>query len=472
MVGTFLNNVIAFVVFAYVARVVDAGEIGSVLLAVIFVDIGRILSFGGIPEALIQRRQWSSDVSSSCFWFNMMVAGGVTITALLVVVPLLYTLVGETAGKSLAMLASLYLIDAARAVHVSKLRLDFNYHQLARRGFVANTLAGLCAVLLAANGFGYLALVFQRIVQGAIATVTTWIEARWMPAFRLDWLQIAEVRALGGHVTIGKVVEFANTRIPDILVGTVMGPVALAIFRVGARCLELATQVLLQPIQDVALSTFSRDTSAGETEEDLKSTLTVTAMILFPAFIGAGAIANELIVLVFGDKWAASGPVMSFLCLAVVPFLFIRLFSSLLMSRGKGRALVALQLVGLLAGATFVLLGLPFGVIGAAAGSVLAGYATLIWILLRLKRELAIAPTDLLKRLVPAFTCALLMFAFVMGLGRAITFDNLITTLSFKVLVGAITYILSMILLFPSNVTHFSGALRRIGSLKIQQERA
>lgn len=472
MIGTFFNNVIAFAVFAYVARVVDAGEIGSVLLAVIFVDIGRLISFGGIPEALIQRKQWSSEVGSSCFWFNMAMAGGITILALLLVVPLLYVLVGDTAAKSLAMLASLYLIDAARAVHVSKLRLGFNYHKLARRGFVANTIAGLCAVVLAAHGFGYLALVFQRIVQGVIATVTTWAEARWMPAFRIDWSQIAEVRALSGHVTIGKVLEFANTRVPDILVGTVMGPAALAVFRVGARCLELGNQVLLQPIQDVALSTFSRDTSATETEQDLKSALTITSMILFPAFIGAGAIADDLVILVFGDKWAASGPVMTLLCLAVVPILFIRLFSSLLMSRGKGRALVALQIVGLGAGVVFVALGLPFGVVGAAAGSVLAGYATLIWVLRRLGQELAIAPRDLLRSLLPALTSAALMFSAVILFGRMVDIHTVIIAVPAKVTVGAAAYLISLILFFPTSAGVFTGALQRIGSLKIEQERA
>lgn len=66
--GTGATMVSSFVVFALLARFLQPIDFGLVAFAALFVDIGRGLMQGGVPEALIRRKGWDEIAASTAFW--------------------------------------------------------------------------------------------------------------------------------------------------------------------------------------------------------------------------------------------------------------------------------------------------------------------------------------------------------------------------------------------------------------------
>jgi O-antigen/teichoic acid export membrane protein len=448
MLGTVANNIIGFVVFAALARVLAPAEIGAVLIAVIFIDIGRVLAFGGIPESLIQRAEWEDRTASTCFWLNIALAAMVTVLVLIISKFVIATHFDLSVSTALMALSSMFIIDAARAVHVSYLRRNFKYNQLALRGLWANTAAGALAVYMAFNGFGIWALVFQRIVQAVITTVVTWIEARWMPKFHFDWKIVRDVSGFSANVTGSRLIELSITKLPDMVISAVLGSAQLAFFRIGSRCLDLATQVLVQPIQDVSLSAFARrsDKSVAPGKGYL-AVLAVTTTFVFPVFLGTAALAPDLITLFFGDKWAISATIMAVLSLGVVPLVVTRMSSSALIAAGLSRPLVIIQVLNLIFGLAALWYGTRFGIVWAAVAAVSATYLTLPYVVWKTTRVLDIRLGDWFAHLLPPLLAAGTMLV-ILHLSHAWLFGawNIYLRVIVMAIIGAAIYALSLIL--------------------------
>ena len=448
MLGTVANNIIGFVVFAALARVLAPAEIGAVLIAVIFIDIGRVLAFGGIPESLIQRPEWEDRTASTCFWLNIGLAALVTAVVLIISKFVIATHFDLSVSTALMALSSMFIIDAARAVHVSYLRRNFKYNQLALRGLWANTAAGALAVYMAFNGFGIWALVFQRIVQAVITTVVTWIEARWMPKFQFDWKVVRDVSGFSGNVTGSRLIELSITKLPDMVISAVLGSAQLAFFRIGSRCLDLATQVLVQPIQDVSLSAFARrndkNTAPGK---GYLAVMAVTTTFVFPVFLGTAALAPDLITLFFGDKWAISATIMAVLSLGVVPLVVTRMSSSALIAAGLSRPLVIIQVLNLIFGLGALWYGTRFGIVWAAVAAVTATYLTLPYVIWKTTTVLDIRLGEWFAHLLPPLLAAGTMLA-TLYLSHNWLFGawNIYLRVAVMAIAGSAIYAMSLIL--------------------------
>ncbi|MBP2159788.1 MULTISPECIES: lipopolysaccharide biosynthesis protein [Asticcacaulis] len=448
MLGTVANNIIGFVVFAALARVLAPAEIGAVLIAVIFIDIGRVLAFGGIPESLIQRAEWEDRTASTCFWLNIALAAIITVLVLIISKFVITAHFDASVSTALMALSSMFIIDAARAVHVSYLRRNFKYNQLALRGLWANTAAGALAVYMAFHGFGIWALVFQRIVQAVITTVVTWIEARWMPKFHFDWKVVRDVSGFSVNVTGSRLIELSITKLPDMVISAILGSAQLAFFRIGSRCLDLATQVLVQPIQDVSLSAFARrkDTSAAPGKGYL-AVMAVTTTFVFPVFLGAAALAPDLITLFFGDKWAISATIMAILSLSVVPLVVTRMSSSALIAAGLSRPLVVIQILNLIFGLAALWYGTRFGIVWAAAAAVIAAYLTLPYVVWKTTSVLDITLRDWFGHLLPPLLAAGTMLVTLSALHFWLLGGwNIYVRVAAMALTGAAVYAASLIL--------------------------
>lgn len=451
MLGTVFNNVIAFVIFAVLARLLSPAEIGAVLFAVIFIDVGRHIASAGIPEALIKRAEWTDEAGSTGFWLNMAFASVITLTVIFGVVPLVRPHFDESAATALLALSSMFLIDSARAVHVAYLRRTFRYDQLALRGLKANTTAGVVAVWLAFEGWGIWALVFQRIVQAVIVTGVTWHAARWMPKFRFSWAVVREIRGFAVQLMGARMLEITNNKMPEIMISGVLGAAQLAFFRIGQRSLDLATQVLVQPIQDVALSSFSRKNAENpavrnESSQGYLTVLAVTSALVFPSFLGAGALAPDLITLFFGDKWDVSALVMSILAFQVVPMVTLRISTPALMAASASRSLLALQLLNLSVGATALFVGTQEGLLWGAGALVLSGYLLLPYVIFSVTRVLGVSARAVLGKLVPPALASVVMFAVLYALQYYWLFDfHQAVRVPVVIVTGALVYVVCMV---------------------------
>lgn len=317
VIGNAANNLVSFLIFVVLARLLDASTIGLVAFALIFIDLGRIVVFGGLPEAMVQRRDWDDDVASVSFTANLLAAIVFFVLMAIVAAPLVSAYYLPAAGPVLASLAAICVIDAARAVHEAKLRREFRYKPLAARMSLSTAVSGVIGIWLAFEGYGVWSLVAQRLLNAVSLTLLSWQAARWTPRLMLSRAILSDLSGFIIHLTPARLLTVVAAKTAEFVVGLALGPAAIAYYRVGARGLEVIAQMTVTPIQQAALSAFSRMPDTQAIGRAYGSVTRASAIFACPVYLGAAVIAPDFVALVFGPQWQPSGAIMTALALAV-----------------------------------------------------------------------------------------------------------------------------------------------------------
>jgi O-antigen/teichoic acid export membrane protein len=417
VIGNGANNLISFVVFAIIANVVSPTELGVASFAIVLVELGRLVNTAGIPELLIQRPRWDDDYAAVAFWVNIALAAVLTLVSCAAVAPIIEHTFAEGSGLALVVLSGCFLIDAIRVVQEAKLRREFKYRKLAARGSTAGILSGIVGVTLALTGFGLWALIAQRLLHSTLTTALTWLASDWRPRFFWSTAELAQILSNGSRLMAAGLLGTLGARVPDLILGATLGPIALAIYRVGSRGYDALTQLFIWPVGNAATSGFSRVAAVGDVDEAYIESTRFLALIAYPIFFGAAATAPQFITLAFGSTWSEASLVMAALCLIVAPATLSSMLRPALISLRLTHELLRINIFIVVSVALASFAGLPFGATGIALALAIRAYLALIFNLMLIQRYVGVKPLRLLKTVMPPFLSAVIMLGVAVAVG-------------------------------------------------------
>lgn len=442
VLGSGGQQVFAFLIFIVLTRTLGAVEFGIMAMAAVFIDVLSLATRAGLTEVVVQRAKLSELDKNTAFWTSLLL--GLVFTACLFAAagPLAALLGVEGLKPILEWLSVLTLITALGTVHEGLLRKEFGFKVLALRSVVANCIGGIIAVVMALNGFGIMSLVMQRLISMIVLTAVMWATLEWRPRLEFSAALCREQLRMGTMLASANILSMGNQRVIDLVVGYVLGPVALGYLRIAWRGLDLLLEIGVRPITNVTLSTFSalQDNKAQMARAYVRLSQ-LTSLLAFPLFLGAGVVAPEFIVLLFGDQWQQSVVPMQILTLTVLTFPIIYFKNSALMAIGRAHDVLWLNVLEFVLSFAVVLVCAQFGLIGAALGNVLRVVLITPVILYVLNKHIELDVRLLLARTWPLMHAAAWMIA-VLSLARIAMNGALHPVLAMAVLVpaGAVVY--------------------------------
>jgi O-antigen/teichoic acid export membrane protein len=366
------------VIFLVLARLLLPVEFGLLAAAQVFVALSRTLAEAGLSRTLVQKPTLRAAHLDSAFLVSAII-GFVLTVVMAVSAPLianLYNLPRLT--PVLLALSVVPLLVGMSNVPDAILSRQLMFRALAVRGMYSVVSAGVVGIVLAFLGAGVWALVAQVITQAMVAFVVLWTSAGWLPSRNFEAPAIRELLGFGSHVVGIALLNFFNRRAGELLIGVVLGPVALGLYAVAMRVLTLSLDLMINNVNKIAWPVFSRVAHQPERlrRAYLRST-GITTLVAFPGFTILGAFGIPLTPLLFGEQWTAAGPLMTVLAF-IGPVQSIALFNNgMLLATGHSRR--ALGWTATLAVATFLAFAgsVKFGVLVVAIA-----YVGVNWLLL------------------------------------------------------------------------------------------
>lgn len=454
-VGNGASSLVSFVVFAIVARLVDAEAIGIVAFAMAFIVLGRVFVEAGAPELILRHKDFDQRYASVAFWLSLVISALAVLFFAFVLAPIIDRVFAPGSGIVLAVLSLSFFVDGTRVVHEAKFRRDFRYRALAIRNMAGAIVSGVVGVWLAYAGFGVWALVAQRLIASAVTTIVTWFTSNWRPS--LLWSrddashQIVHGMGLLGASTLKIMIQ----RIPELALGLAQGPVSVAIYGVGIRTYEALYQLTAFPLLSAAMSSFARLPDREALAKAYINTTGFFSTFSFPLFFGTAVIAQQFIPLVFGPNWEVSSVVLMALAVSAPPSILGVLLHPVLNSLGRTGLIFRLNLGSAIAMLVACAISAAYGPIVIAIVLAARVYLGLICILYVLKRDVGVAPREILMANAPPFIGSLAMLVAAVAMRHVLPADlpDLIV-LAIQVLLGALTYAAVMILVFPRHTAH------------------
>jgi O-antigen/teichoic acid export membrane protein len=306
----------SFIVFATIAHFVRPRDFGLISICYFAVQSLEMLILYNVATVAFRRRYVIAREFTTAFWITL----GLSILLFLG----LFSVAGwaerlfNAPGLApiLRAMSIILLFMGLSRTHEAWLMRHFQFKSLVIRGIAGAVLGGVTGVVLAMKGFGVNALVAQQIVTSVISTTLLWMACPWRPSFHISGPAAKDIVMFMFRMLPNNIVSAVNQNCDTFLVAFFFGPAGAGFYNVGKR-VKLALQLVAgNPISAIGLPALAeiQDDPARLRAGALRS-ITIICAVCSPIFFGASAVAKIAVIVVFGQYWEGSIPVMQLLSL-------------------------------------------------------------------------------------------------------------------------------------------------------------
>ncbi|MGB8326144.1 MAG: lipopolysaccharide biosynthesis protein [Steroidobacteraceae bacterium] len=380
------------------ARLLTPEDFGLVAMVVAFTGFIPVLSDLGTRDAVVQRPTIDEHEVSALFWLTVGVG---TILGLLLVLSssAISAFYGEPRLTNIALASAAgFVVAAASCQHVALLRRAMLFRQIALIEVGSNLLSSVAAILMAIAGAGYWALVAKPVLLAVCTLLGVGASCRWVPRIPAITQGVKEMIRFGLHVTGFTMSDYIGRSIDRIAIGYRSGTAPLGFYQQSLFVYDNTLGLLaisLHPVAVAALSKLTDDVAA--LKRAWAKALSTLAFFAMPAFGLLAVTAQDLMVMLLGDKWRYTGVLVSVLALRGIPHVIERTLGWLHVPAGRADRWMRWGLIGTATQIVALFCGLPFGVIGVVTAYAISTYVLFIPAIVYAGRPLGIGIRDVLQ---------------------------------------------------------------------------
>ena len=440
------RNLISFVVFTTLARLLSPSDFGLMGLTYIYTTIFGILAELGIRTALIQRHSIDRSHLDTAFCFlvsSALLLSFITLTFS----EFLATLFGDIRLAPILCLSSLVLIiRSITAIHETLFSRDLEFRAPAVRTLIGTSFGGIVGVSMALLGHGVWSLVGQQIGGALIESVFTWTASSYRPSLHFSISHLRELANVSASAFANTMIWLFTSRIDQIVLGRASGVSALGQYLIAFKLPELLRLAIQQPIDQLLLPALAKlQHDRARLHKAIYNGIKLNAIATFAIFGGLAVTANDVIPLAFSPKWSAASPLCAVLSLnSLVTSLQIFTYPVLVASgcAGAGLMLGILNALGVTAACV---IGVQFGVFPLTVALLVNTILQIGPNVIALHRKIGISVLCYFQCLTAPSCAALMMFIAVESASLVFHLDTPSwSRLLVRIFIGAFAYLLGL----------------------------
>lgn len=410
------TQVISFLVFFVLARLLEPKAFGLVALAGVFFSFMELFLGQGFANALVQRDELEPEHLDTAFWINLSIGGILMAIAIAFAAPIANWFDQPQLAPILQWMSPSFLLAALSDVQQTLFRRQLAFKALSMRSLVATFIGGLVGVIMALLGLGVWSLVGQRLSNALAGVLVLWWASEWRPGLKVSLRHAKELFSFGISIMGSQLLTFFVLRADDFLVGKFLGAVELGYYTIAYRVLLMITQLLYTTTNQVVLPTFSRLQQEPERmRRGLYNATQLSSLISLPLCFGMAALAPELVLGLFGEQWLPSVTTMQVLAFVGPMQLSQGIVSSAITALGKPNWNLKVNFLNAIASVVAFSLAVQWGIVAVAAGRVVSGYFVAPIRVGMLRRLLSIKLTTYFYQFATPLVASLAMVISIMG---------------------------------------------------------
>ncbi|KNC09855.1 colanic acid exporter [Klebsiella sp. RIT-PI-d] len=320
------------------ARIFDGHQFGLLTISLVIIALADTLCDFGIANSIIQRKESSHGELTTLYWLNVWLGIGVFIAVYLlsdVIARLLH-------NPDLAVLIKTLSLAFVVTPHGQQFRalmqkeLEFN-----KIGAIEtlSVLAGFTFTVLSARYWPLaITAILGYLVNSAVRTLLFgWFGRKiYRPGLHFSLREVVPNLRFGAWLTADSIINYVNTNLSTLALARILGASAAGGYNLAWNVAVVPPMKLNPIITRVLFPAFAKiQDDTGKLRVNFYKLLSVVGIINFPALLGLMVVANNVVLVVFGEKWAYIVPVLQLLCVVGLLRSVGNPIGSLLMARAR-----------------------------------------------------------------------------------------------------------------------------------------
>lgn len=417
--ATLASRPIAILSMIVLARLLDPADFGLIALASVLFGTAQLFSGLGMAQALIQSQRDVRLVAFQAFFITCL-SGLFLFLLLNWRIDFFATLLGNRElAPILRWMSLLLLFNTLALVPEAILRRDLQFGRVSVAMIVNNGMTNLVAIILAFLGFGLWSLVWGQLSGALARMLLLWFSTDgwyWLRPQRLNRTILGEIIPYGLKATSGGLVNFVNSNWDDWYVGRILGAAALGFYDkaynlTNGTIAGLNTSIL----NGVFMPSYARiQNDPARLKRAYLKGLGLSAMLMAPLSMGVFAVAPEMVIVLFGDKWVPMIPTLQVFAFMALARPLAASTSPLFRAIGKPELDLQGGIVVLVTMIPMILYMIGWGIEGVATAVVLSFVFGLLFNIYKLNSLLPGVAREMIPAVAPSLVSSALMVGAVM----------------------------------------------------------
>lgn len=366
-------QVVSFLVSLVLARLLEPSHYGSIAILNVFITLANVFVSTGLGSALIQKKDSDDKDFSTVLYINLALSA------------IIYILLFACAPFVSKMYKSDILTPTLRVMGISLFIAAFNNVQTSYvsktmqfRLFFFSTIGGTVAsaiigIAMAYLGFGVWALVAQYISNKLFSTIVLFFTISWKPKLLFSFERLKPLFSYGWKLLASDLINNIYLELRSIVIGIKYTTTDLAFYNKGQSLPKLLVYNINSSLQSVLFPMMSKlQNNTKELKEITRKSIKVCSYIIIPVVVLLAICAKSVVQILLTEKWL---PCVPFLQLYCIFYIFMPVQSACLQvikACGKSDLYLKLETIKKIVGTIFLLISMPFGVLGIAVGATLS----------------------------------------------------------------------------------------------------
>lgn len=361
------------------ARLLAPEDFGLVAMVTAVIGIAEIVRDAGLSSAAVQSTVLTDQERTNLFWANLGLGTACAAVAM-AAQPLIVAGYGEPRlAPIILVLACVFVFSGANTQFRSDLMRRMRFRQLAMSDVIAQFLAIVVAAVLAISGAGLWAIVAQQVTTAVVALAINVANVRWLPGWPVRGVSLARFFRFGGGVLGTHGLAYVTKSVSNVAIGAALGPAPLGLYNRAYQLLMTPLQQIDAPMTSVFLPVLSRVKDDDRTFVRYVGKIQMMACYVTATVLSVAAgLATPLVLVLFGPRWIGVVPIFAILAVGGVFRTTATLAYWIFLAKGRTGTQLRQDLVARPIMIAIMVAGLPWGVVGVAAGHSIAFF--LYWV--------------------------------------------------------------------------------------------
>lgn len=303
----FSKHGIRFIISIFLARLLEPEEFGLVGMVTVFTSLSNSFIDFGFGNALIHKKDPNEVQYSTIFYINFAV-GGLLTFLMFISAEYIGAFYGNPTVSSIAKAISItFLINAINIVQRAQITKSLEFYLFTRANLTALILSGIIGITMAFTGFGVWSLVAQTIASGIITTAVIWYDSDWRPKLLFSLREIKDLWDYGQKELANGLISAFFNKADVIIIGKALSASILGFYFRAKSMEDMVVEYSSKSLMKVffpVISTIQDDKK--RVVRIFKKSLSIIGLITFGLLGLLYVTAEDLIVVLFSDKWLPS----------------------------------------------------------------------------------------------------------------------------------------------------------------------
>lgn len=345
----FVENIsllgVQFISTIVLSRILSPADYGLLGIITIFMSLSNILVDSGMGGSLIKKKKVENIDYSTLFIYNHFVS-------LILYLILFFTsdYIGDfyhqpVVSGLIKVIGIVIIINGITIVQSIRLIKELNFKTLAISSFISSLISFIIALIFAYQGCGVWTLVIQQISQAVLRMLFLICANRYIPRLKFSVVSFREQFSFGINLLASNILYTIYNNINSSIIAKVGSVQQTGYYVQASRLQAIPTGIISSVIDKAIYPIFTQCSDTGNLKQMVIRSFSVLSFILLPIIFFTSALSEEIIIVLFGERWLGAAIFLKILIFACIGIYIQYIMRNVLKALGHTKIILKLEVI-------------------------------------------------------------------------------------------------------------------------------